>query len=103
VIDLIDRISGLFLQGQQPWWVYALIVFIPFCVTLCFREAFCWFWKINKLISRLERLDTRLNSLHGAISRLQAAQAALQEPIVDAPPSREFTLVSEPSKGYKLK
>ena len=122
--DLIDRITALFLQGQQPWWIYAAIVFIPFCVILCFREVFCWFWKINKLINRLERLDTRLNGLQGAITRMEAVQNAFQEPIVETPPvvavkppstkpvtakpsvnaaPADYTLNDPPSKEFKLK
>ena len=54
---------------NQPTWVYILVVVIPFCMALSFREFMCWFWKLNKVVSRLERIDKSLRQLEQVMSK----------------------------------
>lgn len=60
--EVLENLLKLPLDSQ-PWWVYALMALVPICVLITIREFFCWFWKINKLISRLERIDKNLRNL----------------------------------------
>jgi len=53
---------------NQPTWVYILILIIPFCMALSFRELMCWFWKVNKVVGKLERIDKSLQKLEGVLS-----------------------------------
>ncbi len=52
-----------FMSGGQPWWVYAVALLVPICVMFTVREFFCWFWKINTLVGRLERLEKSIKLL----------------------------------------
>lgn len=60
--DLIDTITALFsgLLQDSPWWFYALIALIPISMVLAVREGFCWFWKQNTLINKLDKIEKRL-------------------------------------------
>ena len=66
IVELVNRI----LSGNAEWWVYAIILFIPFSVMIAVREAYCWFNKINKVVSRLERLDKRFKNLNQTLEEL---------------------------------
>ncbi len=66
--DLVQLLSH-----QQPWWVYLVVALIPLSLTLVAREIFCWFWKLNKIANRLERIEALL-------------RASLEESKVAAPP-----------------
>jgi len=62
---MLDIIAFVLNMGQglidgAPWWAYVLIVVAPICMLLGFRESMCWFWKVNTLVSRLERIEKRL-------------------------------------------
>ena len=59
LFDIADR----FFSGGYPWWVYALLVLFPLIGMISAREALCWFWKINKVVDRLERIEARLHSI----------------------------------------
>jgi len=61
------------LLQNQPTWVYALILIIPFCMALSFREFMCWFWKANKVVNRLDRIDRSLQELNRVLSQNSAA------------------------------
>ena len=52
-----------FLSLQEPWWVYALAFILPLCVMLSIRETWCWFFKLNKVVNRLERLEKAIYTL----------------------------------------
>ena len=62
-MPVIKEILQSFMSGSQPWWVYAVALLIPICVMFTIREFFCWFWKINALVSRLDRLERGLKEL----------------------------------------
>lgn len=57
---MFDEYLHSFLSFQQPWWVYALLILIPLCVLLSLREACCWFFKFNKMVNRLERIEAAI-------------------------------------------
>lgn len=54
---MIEDFLASFVSGQEQWWVYCLALFLPLCVFLSIREAICWFFKVNKLVNRLERIE----------------------------------------------
>lgn len=66
LFDLLAQLSS----GQAPWWLYAVIIFIPFSILIAIREAYCWFNKVNSVVSRLDRLDLRLKELQKSILSL---------------------------------
>lgn len=66
IIDLMSSLA----DGSASWFVYALIVLIPFSILIAIREAYCWFNKVNKVVSRLEGLDKRILLLTNSINDL---------------------------------
>lgn len=62
---LLRDIFESFITGGQPWWVYAVAALVPICMLIAVREFACWFWKINKLVNRIERVENALKSLDG--------------------------------------
>jgi len=65
-------------SGKADWWIYAIILFIPFSVMIAIREGYCWFNKVNKVINRLERLDRRFHNLNNTLELLVQA---LEKPV----------------------
>ncbi len=59
---MIEQILNA-IPSDQPVWVYALAALIPFCMLLALREFVCWFWKLNALVSRLDRIERALLKL----------------------------------------
>ena len=51
------------LSHQPPWWVYLLAALIPFSLFIVLRETLCWFYKINRISSRLARIEASLQRL----------------------------------------
>ncbi len=66
IVNLISSLA----DGSAPWFVYALIVLIPFSILIAIREAYCWFNKVNKVVNRLEKLDKRILALTNSINNL---------------------------------
>ena len=91
-MNISDRILQLIEQANQPWWVYALILLIPLCLMISVREFACWFWKLNKIVDRLERIETKLGAL--AVEGNQSREAAKKktspppEPKAVPPPTK---------------
>lgn len=63
--SLVDKLFelGKQLASGADWWVYLLIALAPICMLLAFREGMCWFWKVNTLVNRLDRIEKRLAKL----------------------------------------
>ncbi len=59
---MLDTILGL-IGENQPWWFWAAVALVPICVLIFVREFLCWFWKINKVLRRLDKLEKRLTGL----------------------------------------
>ena len=94
--DLIDTIRGLFtgLLQDSPWWFYALIALIPISMILATREGFCWFWKQNSMLSKLDKIDKKLGIL---IQHLE------QKPKKESPKKVVEEKFSLQEEEYKLK
>jgi hypothetical protein len=63
---MIDQVLNS-IPSDQPVWVYALVALIPFCMMLALREFVCWFWKLNALVSRLDRIEKSVLKVERAI------------------------------------
>lgn len=72
---LADIISQL-ANGTAPRWLYLVIAFIPFSILIAVRESYCWFNKVNKVTSKLDRIDRRLKDISIAIDSLTKIIAA---------------------------
>ena len=73
MIEVFGILLGQFrevMTGDAPWWIYFIIIFVPFSVLLAIREGYCWFNKVNRVVSRLEKIDRRLEKLNSAIDNL---------------------------------
>lgn len=77
VSNFFELITKL-LSGDAPLWLYALILFIPFCVLIAVREAYCWFNKVNAVVSRLDKIDRTMKDLKNAIIDLSDLLAKSQ-------------------------
>ena len=51
------------LTNNPPWWIYLVAGLIPVSILYIFREGFCWFWKINRLLAAVEQLQGRVAEL----------------------------------------
>jgi len=51
------------LSQPAPWWIYLLAALIPLSLFVAFRELACWFWKLNRIVRSLERIEARLAAL----------------------------------------
>ncbi|HMO17436.1 MAG TPA: hypothetical protein PKA63_04890 [Oligoflexia bacterium] len=67
--EFIDGTSQIF-TGKAPWWVYLLIALIPVCILVTVREVSCWFFKVNKFLRKVDRIDKRLAVLTGTMEEL---------------------------------
>ncbi len=83
-MDKVQQLLNLMGVTAQPWWVYLLIALIPLCILVSIREFTCWFWKINKIVDCLERIEERL------MFPEQRRPGAREEKKPEA--AREFTL-----------
>lgn len=59
---MLDTVLAL-IGENQPWWFWAAAALVPICVLIFVREFMCWFWKTNKVLRRLEKLEKRINGL----------------------------------------
>ena len=74
-MDLVEEFLRTFFSGSQPWWVYTLAVLIPLSFVLTVRELNAWFFKLNKLVDRLERIEKALLRLQpGSLTDGQSAK-----------------------------
>jgi len=51
---------------QDPIFVILITLFISFVIFLIMRELWCWYWKINTVVSLLEKIHSGLQSLCSA-------------------------------------
>ena len=77
-MSAVEEIISYLLGARQPWWVYGLLALIPICMLITVREMSCWFWKINKLVDRLERIEVQLRNLRLGNEAPQAARAEMR-------------------------
>jgi hypothetical protein len=56
--------------------IYAVVALI---VALLIRDILCWFWKINKIVSRLESIDGGLKTALSEIKRIGNAAVEASE------------------------
>ncbi len=65
-----------FLFGQpvsnpiNPWDVIMWVA-LAVCLFIILREFFCWYWKINKIVSSLEDIKGILKTTNGLLSSMQ--------------------------------
>ena len=59
ILEIVFNIGKELIEGA-PWWAYVLAVIAPICMLLGFRESMCWFWKVNALVSRLDKIEKRI-------------------------------------------
>jgi hypothetical protein len=72
-ISLFEEIFtyiNMTVRGDAPWWIYFILVLIPICILVAIREGFCWFFKVNKMAKKLERIDRRLMVINGSIEEI---------------------------------
>lgn len=50
------------LAGIDVGWLIAVLV-LCFIIFLMFREALTWYWKINKVLNLLERIELTLEGI----------------------------------------
>lgn len=50
------------LAGIDVGWLMAVLVFC-FIIFLMFREALTWYWKINKVLNLLQRIELTLEGI----------------------------------------
>ena len=67
------------LQNEQPWWVIAAVSLVPLCILLFVREMFCWFWKVNQLLTSLKRMEFYLAAQHEFLEEQRRLIAAKRE------------------------
>ncbi|MCL4400070.1 hypothetical protein M1506_02210 [Patescibacteria group bacterium] len=66
-----------FLFGQpvsnpiNPWDVIMWVALVV-CLFIILREFFCWYWKINKIVSSLEDIKGILKTTNGILSSIQS-------------------------------
>ncbi len=46
--------------GFAELLVGILILLVVFFVFLALREVFCWYWKINRIVALLEKVEAKL-------------------------------------------
>jgi hypothetical protein len=88
-MSLLDELLRLIQSAQQPWWIYLLVVLVPLCILISMREFFCWFCKINKIVSRLEVIAAKIENMPPPrnVSNVQAPSG----PVPRQDPSRSET------------
>jgi hypothetical protein len=72
-ISLFEELFSYFnmtIRGDAPWWIYFILILIPICILVAIREGFCWFFKVNKMAKKLERIDRRLMVINGSIEEI---------------------------------
>jgi hypothetical protein len=76
MLESISLFEQLFLyvnqtiKGEAPLWVYFILALIPICILVAVRESFCWFFKVNRISRRLDRLDKRMMVLNGSVEEI---------------------------------
>lgn len=80
--DTIPEHSGYSLEGlvqlltnHPPWWVYVVAALIPLSILYVMREGCCWFWKMNRAIDTLERIERHLEHLGRTNSALRSPES----------------------------
>ena len=73
MIDAINTIRGLAegLLQDSPWWFYALVALIPISMALAAREGFCWFWKTNAMLKRLDKVVSNLEKISKQLPEIE--------------------------------
>lgn len=84
ILELLIQRFG----ADSAWWIYAIAAAIPLCVLLALREFICWFFKFNKMIHLLERIDGELEETKERAKNIESAKVM---PIKKASPD-DFTL-----------
>ncbi len=51
------------LTNHPPWWVYVVAALIPLSILYVLRESCCWFWKMNRAVDTLDRIERHLASI----------------------------------------
>jgi hypothetical protein len=72
-LSLFEQLFSYFnqtIRGEAPLWLYVVLALIPICVIIAVRETFCWFFKVNGINRRLDRLDKRLMVLNGTVEEI---------------------------------
>ncbi len=70
LFSLLFEYLNQILRGEAPLLVYFLLLLIPIAILVAIRESFSWFFKVNKITQRLDRLDKRLMVLNGSIEEI---------------------------------
>src|SRR4051812_12852101 len=89
------EISQVMGHGHR-WLTLAMLILIPLSIIIFVRELMCWFYKANKILRRLERLERKINVMS---DRLTAHTSDFSDyfqnsaPVVD--PHR--TVISSPT------
>lgn len=81
-----SRFAGLF-DGELSTTTLVLLSLIPLCVALFVREVLCWFYKVNGLLRRINRLEAHLRRIGDLLEQNIAKQAPTVPPqrIVSGP------------------
>ena len=85
----LEQLLNLIQNLEHPWIAVGLALLVPISVVICIREVSCWFWKINKIVARLESIEYYLQNLQQPLSTAQ----------VSIPPedNRKTNLPAEPT------
>lgn len=54
-----------------PYILVALVIFV------FLREVHCWFWKINKIVELLEKMERELNGVNPSLSDIRGKVDAI--------------------------
>ena len=95
-MDIRDRILSLI--PAQPWWVYALLILLPLFFLLALREFVCWFWKINRTVDSLERLEITLKELRDIMERAVTRRTSAQAQRAAVDPQAAAKTVATPAE-----
>jgi hypothetical protein len=58
------------ITGEAPLWIYLVLTLIPICILVTIREMFCWFFKVNRTLRKVSKLDKRLTVLIASIEEM---------------------------------
>ena len=85
-----SQFSGL-LSGEISTTSIILLSLVPLCIALFVRELLCWFYKVNGVIRRINRLETQLKRIADLLEKSVNTQTAVPASKITPPtvdPSR---------------